>query len=142
MQCFAAVLQPMLCLTYLWTGVVIEYQAEMLMWAHAHQMPNALLQLAPPADPTGMVVRGGGEDEGLTATELRTLWAVPVKYDDYPETNAICLTGNTQLKWLGQLVASDVRYVRTTTYHIISHHMISHHTMTYQYISLHIMTYR
>ena len=53
-----------------------------------------------------MVVRGGGEDEGMTVKELKALWTIPMPYEDYPETEAVLMTGNVQLKWIGQLVAS------------------------------------
>ena len=41
----------------------------------------------------------------------RKLYTIPVDYDSYPDTDAVCLTGVTQLKWIAQLVVSKVNYV-------------------------------
>ncbi len=38
------------------------------------------------------------------------LFVIPMDYDDYPETEAICMTGHTQLKWIAQLAHSKCRW--------------------------------
>ena len=87
----------------------------MIKWASANEMPEVMMQvydLVPAvgqqlvAHPTHIL--GGGELV-LSKQELRSLWAVPCCYEDFPETEGICMTGNTQLKWIGQCVQSDVR---------------------------------
>ena len=99
------------------TGVVIERTADMIMWASKNSMPQSLLETADAAYAGGLVlrggsdlvVRGGGEDEGINAKELSALWTIPMPYEDYPETEAVLMTGNTQLKWIGQLAMSTIR---------------------------------
>jgi hypothetical protein len=98
-------------------GIRMENTVDMIKWASEHSIPESLLEKADAAyagglvlhGGSGLVVRGGGEDEGMMAKELKALWTIPMTYEDYPETEAVLMTGNTQLKWIGQLAMSTVR---------------------------------
>ena len=93
---------------------------DMIKWASAHQIPDALMETTALVPAIGQQLatqhHGGGEEAGLTSAELNALWAIPCQYEQFPETEGICLTGNTQLKWIGQCVRSKVRFVISIPY--------------------------
>lgn len=60
--------------------------------------------------------------EGVDGLDQKKLFAVPIEYSKFPHTNAVCLTGKTQLGWIRQLVESSVRYVL----HIDGKHKLHH----------------
>ena len=77
----------------------------MIKWAEEHSMPESLLTVVPAGGPLASY----GGDDALSAEQVSELWAIPCEYEDFPDTEGICLTGSTQLKWLGQCVHSLVR---------------------------------
>jgi len=91
------------------TGVVIKTRVDMLQWAEKHTMPESLMEVVPAGS---MVAHTGGDDSGLSVEEKKSLFVIPMEYDDYPETEAICMTGHTQMKWIAQLVYSKTRWCR------------------------------
>ena len=52
---------------------------------------------------------GGARTRASTRKELSALWTIPMPYEDYPEMEAVLMTGNTQLKWIGQLAMKTIR---------------------------------
>ena len=77
----------------------------MIKWAEEHAMPDSLLSVVPAGGPLASYGGGGV----LSHEQVSALWAIPCAYEDFPDTEGICLTGSTQLMWLGQLVHSPVR---------------------------------
>ena len=82
----------------------------MMKWAMGHPLPENLDELIGPEG----VLHG--------VTRDKKLYAIPVPYEKYPETDAICLTGLTELGWIFQLVNSTVRY----SLHIDGKHKLHH----------------
>ena len=66
-------------------------------------MADALMQAVPASS---IVAHCAGLDLGFSVEDKRSLFVIPMDYDDYPETEAICMTGHTQLKWIAQLAHS------------------------------------
>ena len=83
--------------------MIIESTLELRQWAGAHE-----LSVHSPQD--------------IDSLSLKSLYCIPIDYDAYPQTDAIVLTGPVQMKWIGQLVGSTVRYVL----HIDGKHKLHH----------------
>jgi hypothetical protein len=88
-------------------------------WALQHCLPerdNMQLILA------GGGGGGGGHGHGSIVPAKGKLWAIPLPPEDYPQTEAVCLTGKTQLDHLRQLVTSRVNFAL----HIDGKHKLHH----------------
>ena len=88
---------------------MIKTRVDMLQWAEKHEMADALMQAVPASS---IVAHCAGLDLGFSVEDKRSLFVIPMDYDDYPETEAICMTGHTQLKWIAQLAHSKCRWSR------------------------------
>lgn len=74
----------------------------------------------------------------VEAIPKNNLLTIPMNYDLYPETEAICLTGKTQVNWIGQLAASETRYML----HIDGKHKIHHGKWMLVSIGTHVLIYK
>ena len=89
---------------------MIQSRIDMMKWGFEHPLPENMHELIGPNGPLDGVTRTG------------QLYAVPIDYTAYPCTEAICLTGLTELGWIFQLVNSPVRY----SLHIDGKHKLHH----------------
>ena len=110
-------------------GVEVTNRLEMHKWALDHRLPEGMQlalpgQPAPSGSPLGQltVPAGLGQLSVPLGTTAATLWSIPLPPEDYPETDAICLTGHTQLMWLLQLLQSNVNFVL----HVDGKHKLHH----------------
>jgi len=111
------------------TGVIVTNRLEMHKWALDHRLPVGM-QLALPGQPSPVgsplgqltVPAGIGQLTVPLGTTAATLWSIPLQPEEYPETDAICLTGHTQIMWLLQLLQSKVNVVL----HIDGKHKLHH----------------
>ena len=74
----------------------------------------------------------------VAAIPTKNLLTIPMNYDLYPDTEAICLTGKTQVNWIGQLAASETRYML----HIDGKHKIHHGKWMLVSIGTHVLVYK
>ncbi len=97
-----------------YAGLVVETRADLLKWAWNHSLSNKLDDGCLQISHTGSLALSDPNPNPanplIDSLEKRTdVLAIPISYDDYPATEAICMTGYTELGWLGQLVKSKVR---------------------------------
>jgi hypothetical protein len=110
-------------------GVEVTNRLEMHKWALDHRLPEGMQlalpgQPAPSGSPLGQltVPAGLGQLSVPLGTTAATLWSIPLVPEEYPATDAICLTGHTQLMWLLQLLQSNVNFVL----HVDGKHKLHH----------------
>ena len=117
----------------------------MMKWAVQHSISDKLDGCLQITDTGSLALTssasGPDSDHPLTGAlkKRRDVLTLPMSYDDYPSTEAICMTGYTELGWLGQLVKSKVcthdthdtcmdtsdTHDTCTIRHFISYHMVS-----------------
>ena len=85
--------------------MIIESTVHLRQWARKLNLPESLASV-----------------EDLDHMNVKKLRTIPIDYDRYPRTDAVCLTGVTQIRWIRQLVESKIRYVL----HIDGKHKLHH----------------
>ena len=98
----------------------------MLKWAWSHSLPVGLENRIQLCDDGQLTISSSADSSApaplATLKGRSNVLSIPIDYDDYPGTEAICLTGYTELGWIGQLVKSKVRY----PLHIDGKHKLHH----------------
>ena len=85
---------------------MVESTLQLQQWSLRHSLPSQIHAVA-----------------DFKKLEVAKLYTVPMDYSEYPRTDAIALTGATQLKWISQLV-----HFKATRYmlHIDGKHKLHH----------------